>query len=80
MEEDEPPTIDGEIIPANVSGFIECLYDNFEYFQERLRKEKPDNWERDIKLIDQLKKNMGELFDHVWLKDTVKKMGGNIEN
>ena len=44
---------------------VEDAWEQFEKFQKLLLKEKPKNWERDIKLMDQLKKQIGKIHEQL---------------
>lgn len=41
---------------------MQIAFDKFEDFEDILRKRKPENWERDVMIIEKLKRTVYEIY------------------
>ena len=48
---------------VNLEGSIQIAFDKFEDFEDVLRNKKPENWERDVLLIEKLKRTVYEIYE-----------------
>jgi len=42
---------------------MQVAFDKFEDFEDVLRSRKPENWERDVMLIEKLKRTVYEIYE-----------------
>jgi len=49
-----------EINKGDLQKSMNLMMDQFDKFQDKLEKEKPENWERDHKIIGALKRNLSK--------------------
>jgi len=44
---------------------VKGAWDQFEKFQAEILYKRPQNWQRDIQIIDNLKKQIGTIYDQI---------------